>query len=88
MPKLYAAFTPQGHRQASGSITTLREKVRKFPETQWSVFKYVFKSGIESMVILMEGDVQKWGKPEHLEHWRINAQGQVRKFDPEKVVLT
>lgn len=88
MPKLYAAFTQAGHRLASGSMTTLREKVKKFPDTQWSIFKYDFKAGVETLVILMEGDVSKWGTPKHLEHWRINTQGQVRKFDPAKQVVT
>jgi len=87
MPKLYVAFTQAGHRQGSGSLATLREKVRQFPDTQWSIFKYEFKAGVDTLVTLLEGDVSKWGTPEHLEHWRINAQKQVRKFDPAKSVV-
>lgn len=84
MPKLYVAFTEQGNRLGSGSQTTLREKVRQFPDTVWSVFKYELKAGVETMVLLLEGDVTKWGQPAYLEHLRVNAQKQVRKFDPSK----
>lgn len=84
MPKIYAAFTQSGNRLGSGSVTKLREKAKEFPETVWSVFQYDFKAGVETMVLLMEGDVQKWGQPKYLEHWRVNAQKQVRKFDPSK----
>ncbi len=87
MPKLYAAFTQAGHRQASGSMTTLRKKVMVFPDTQWSIFRYDLKPGVETFVTLLEGDISKLPAPTHLEHWRINAQGQVRKFDPSKSVI-
>lgn len=84
MPKMYIAFHQQGARIASGSMTTLRKRVSEFPESQWNVFQYDFKSGVETLALIIEGDVQKWGTPKPIESWRVNAQKQVRKFDPTK----
>lgn len=88
MSKIYVAFMPTGARVASSSATTLREKVRVYPDTQWSVYLYELKGSIETLVLMMEGDLSKLPAPKPLEHWRINASGQVRKFDPSKVVAT
>jgi len=85
--KIYVAFTPTGARIASSSATILREKVRVYPDTQWSVYLYQLKGNIDTMVLMMEGDLTKLPAPQPLEHWKINASGQVRKFDPAKAIL-
>lgn len=85
MSKVYVAFLPNGSRVASGSMTSLREKTRQYPDTTWAVYLYDIKGSVESMVMLVEGDVSKWPAPKPIEHWKISAQGQVRKFDPTKV---
>lgn len=88
MSKIYVAFTSTGARVASSSATTLREKVRIYPDTQWAVYLYEIKGSVDTLVLLMEGDLTKLPAPQPLEHWRINASGQVRKFDPAKTVTT
>ncbi len=84
MPRIYVAFKQDGTRIASGSATEIREKIRKYTDTQWAIYKYEFKAGVDTFVLLIENDVSKWGQPELVEWVRINAEGQSRKFDPTK----
>lgn len=88
MSKVYVAFTTTGARVASSSATTLREKARQYPDTQWAVYLYNIKASVETLVLMMEGDMSKLPPPAVLEHWKINSSGQVRKFDPTKTIAT
>lgn len=82
MSKIYVAFMTTGARVASGSLTTLKEKVRVHPDSQWAIYLYDVKGNVETLIIMMEGDISKLPAPQPVEHWRITASGQVRKFDP------
>lgn len=88
MSKVYVAFTTNGSRVASGSATTIRKKVQVYPDTQWAVYLYDLKNNVETLIVLLEGDLSKLPPPTPIEHWRITSSGQVRKVDPTKVLET
>lgn len=86
MSKIYVAFMPTGSRVASGSIITLKEKVRIYPDTQWAVYLYDVKGNVETLITMMEGDISKLPAPQQIEHWKITASGRISKFDPTKAI--
>lgn len=88
MSKIYVAFQSTGHRIASGSTATIRDRLKAFPETQWGLYLYDFKPNVDTLAMLVEGDLAKWGTPKLIEHLRVNASNQVRKFDPTKTMTT
>lgn len=57
-------------------MTTIKEQLRKFPETQWTIKTLQVKADVETICSL----IQDWSaiKPEEEESVRVLASGQVR----------
>jgi len=57
-------------------MTTIKERLRKFPETQWNIKTLQLKADVETICSLIED--WKSIKPEEEEDVRILPSGQVR----------
>lgn len=88
MPKIYVAQpsaiagsdTVEGDFSkvlASGSMTTIKERLRAFPDTQWSIKTIQLKADMPTICSLIE-DWSKVAVAEATESVRVNASGQVR----------
>lgn len=78
MPKIYVATKSDGEAKpiASGSMTTIKEQLRKYPETQWNIKTLQVKADVETICSL----IQDWTaiKPDEEEDVRVLPSGQVR----------
>jgi hypothetical protein len=84
VPKIYVATkydTDSPKTIASGSMTTIKEKLREFPETQWSIRTLQIKADVTTICSLIEN----WAAvtPEEQEDVRILPSGQVRSVKPK-----
>jgi hypothetical protein len=79
VPKIYVATKADGETLkpiASGSMTTIKERLRAFPETQWTIKTLQVKADVTTICSLIED----WSAvtPEEQEEVRILPSGQVR----------
>lgn len=79
MPKIYVAeeqTDDAAKKLASGSMTTMKERLRAFPDTLWSIKTIHLKADVPTICSLIED----WSAiaPEATEQVRVNASGQVR----------
>lgn len=79
MPRIYVATKIDDSTAkpiASGSMTTIKEKLRAFPETQWLIRTLQVKADVTTICSLIED----WSAvtPEEQDEVRILPSGQVR----------
>jgi hypothetical protein len=83
MAKIHVAFRTDaggpGQRCASNSFTTLKDRIRQIPGSQWTVAHYNIKSDSKTLAQLAE-DLLQIPYEQPLEYLRINEAGQVRKI--------
>jgi hypothetical protein len=81
MPKIYVAYQTAGpaigQRLASGSITTLKTRMRPIPASEWTVATYDLKPTVKTLCVVIENIVEM--EHEVLEKMAVNEAGQVRK---------
>ena len=81
MPKIYVAFqtagTSIGQRVATGSITTLKTRMRPFKASEWTVATYDVKPTVKVLCAIIENITDM--EYEVLEKMVVNEAGQVRK---------
>ena len=81
MPKIYVAFQTAGptvgQRLATGSITTLKKKMRPIKASEWTVATYSMKHTVPVLCDIIE-DLMGIDY-EVLEKMIVNEAGQVRK---------
>lgn len=85
MPKIYVATKSDDGTVkpiASGSMTTIKEKLRNYPETQWTIKTLQVKADVTTICSLIED----WTAvaPEEQEDVRILPSGQVRSVKQPK----
>lgn len=78
MPKIYIATPSSGDAKhlASGSFTTIKERLRAFPDTQWNIKTIQIKADVPTICSLIEDWTQI--STESSEPVRVNSSGQVR----------
>jgi hypothetical protein len=77
MPKIYVAEekADSPKKIASGSMTTMKERLRAFPDSLWSIKTVQVKADVPTLCSLIEGAEMP---VESSEDVRVNASGQVR----------
>jgi hypothetical protein len=77
MPKIYVAEekSENAKKLASGSMTTMKERLRAFPDTLWTIKTVQVKTDVPTICSLIEGAE---AAVESSEDVRVNASGQVR----------
>jgi hypothetical protein len=77
MPKVYIAEekADNAKKLASGSMTTMKERLRAFPDTLWTIKTVQIKTDVPTICSLVEGVEMP---VESSEDVRVNASGQVR----------
>lgn len=77
MPKIYVAEekADNAKKLASGSMTTMKERLRAFPDTLWTIKTVQVKADVPTICGLIEGAE---APVESSEDVRVNASGQVR----------
>ena len=78
VPKIYVAEeqADDAKKLASGSMTTMNERLRVFPDSLWTIKTIHIKADVPTICSLIED----WAAiaPESTEQVRVNASGQVR----------
>jgi len=78
MPKVYVAVEKadtDAKKLASGSMTIMKNRLREFPDTFWTIKTVQLKADVPTICGLIEGADNP---AESSEDVRVNASGQVR----------
>ncbi len=83
MPKIYVAFQTAGpsvgQRLATGSIETLKKKMRPVKASEWTVATYNMKHAVSTLCDIIEDLMSIDYEVLVLEKMIVNEAGQVRK---------
>ena len=79
MPRIYVAYRTDepGTRLASGSLTTIKARIREVLSSEWEIAEYRLAAGVPTMCAVIE-DLSSI-EAEEAEGYRVTASGQVRK---------
>jgi hypothetical protein len=77
MPKIYVAVekADDAKKLACGSMTIMKNRLREFPDTLWTIKTIQIKADVPTICGLIEGTDTP---AESSEDVRVNASGQVR----------
>lgn len=88
MPKIYVAFqqpnsldsasAPTPLVYASGSMTTLKQRVKDNPDTEWTVAVYAIKPDVATICQIIESVSEM--EAETAENFRVSSSGNLRKI--------
>lgn len=84
MPRMFVSYRTDSEeepqRLADGSNANMKKRLRDYPDTAWCVALYILKPDVKTIAQIIE-DLSEVEAAE-AQHYRVNAQGQVRKTDP------
>lgn len=83
MPKIHVAYRTDangaGHRCADGSFIKLKQRIREFPMSEWTVAHYNLKPDVKTFCDIFENPTQV--EYEALERVRITEGGRIKAVE-------
>lgn len=84
MPRMFVSYRTDSEeepqRLADGSQANMKKRLREYVNTSWALAFYTLKPDVKTIAQIIE-DLSEVEAVE-VQHYRVNAQGQVRKTDP------